>query len=131
MAPLGVGQTPNPALPTAATLPVKKLPRRATSTAEIQLLDFKFQQTFISREGPALWPIEGEPLKGARYIVEALLYGEDAIATAKFEVVDGRGVVIQPVRIVQQSDAYGRPEFYGLMVAPDRPFSGCRHWQGH
>ena len=120
--PLSVGQASNPALPRAATRPVKKLPRRATTTAEIQLLDFKFQQTFISREGPALWPIEGEPLKGAQYIVEALLYGEDAIATASFEVVDGRGVLIQPVRIVQQSNAYGHHEFYGLMVAPDRPF---------
>lgn len=122
IAPLHVGQTSRPTSPPTETKPVKQLPVRSPRSAEIQLLDFKFEQMLLGREGPGLFPIEGEPAKGRRYFVEALLFREEAIATAKFEAVDARGVFIQAVRILRRSDAYGHPNFYGVMVVPDRPF---------
>lgn len=122
IAPLCVGQSSASKLLDADTRPVKRLPVRAQRAAEIQILDFKFQQALFGFEGPSFFPIEGEPSKGARYMVEALLYGEEAIATAKFEAVDARGVFIQQVPILRQSDAYGHPNFYGVMIVPHGPF---------
>lgn len=116
------GQVADPTQSTAATRPVKKLPSPAQTVGSIQLSGFEFQRPYFGREGPGFWRIDGEPSKGHRYVVEAELYGEEAIATAKFEAVDEVGHVIQQILIQRRPDAYGRSGFYGLMMVPDRPF---------
>ena len=102
--------------------PVRKLPESSPKSADIDLGDFQFASWSMSRYGPSPWPIEGEPSKGVRYYTEARLYGTEAIATAKFEAIDESGVVIAPVPIRRVAGPSGDSEFYGLMVAPDRPF---------
>jgi hypothetical protein len=69
-----------------------------------------------------LLPVEGEPSRGARYIVAARLYGDKSIATAAFSVVDERGTMIQSIPMMRQPNASGTSELVGLMVVPDRPF---------
>jgi hypothetical protein len=115
------GQTADAMAATGAR-PVKKLSSQVQSVARIQLAGFEFQQPYFGREGPGFWRIDGEPSKGLRYVVEAELYGEEAIATAKFEAVNEFGQVIQQILIQRRPDAYGRSGFYGLMMVPDRPF---------
>ncbi len=122
ISPSSVGQTADPKVSAAAARPVKTLASQTPSAASIHFAGFEFQQPYFGREGPGVRRIEGEPSKGSHYFVEAKLYGEEAIATAKFEAVDEVGQVIQQVLIGRQSDASGRSGFYGVMMVPDRPF---------
>jgi hypothetical protein len=116
-----VGQSGGPQSPAAAMRPIKQLPSQTPSTAEIQFSGFDFQQVFITNH-PGMSAIEGEPTQGSRFFVEARLYAEEAIATAKFEAIDERGNVIQKILIERQPDANGGSGFYGVMKVPDRPF---------
>lgn len=115
------GQSEGPQSPASAMRPVKQLPSQTPSTAEIDITDFDFQQLFITNH-PGTSAIEGEPTKGSRFFVEAKLYAEEAIATAKFEAIDERGNVIQKILIERQPDANGGSGFYGVMKVPDQPF---------
>jgi hypothetical protein len=101
--------------------PVKQLPVQPRLTEEISFEKFEFQQLIISRH-PGMFGLEGEPTKGFRYFIEARIYGEEAIATAKFEAVDEAGNVIQKILIGRQPHAGGGSDFYGVMKVPDRPF---------
>ena len=107
---------------TSLARPVKKLPRPAPSSADIEFDRFEFARLTNGRYGPMPWDIEGEPSKGGQYFVQAKVYGHEAIATAKFELLDEQGAVIQPVPIVKEDGPSGSPEFFGMMIVPDRPF---------
>src|SRR6476661_1704559 len=109
-----IGQSANPQLPATAMRPVKILPSPTPSSGEIHFLSFEFQQLFITNH-PGSAAIKGEPTKGARFFVEAKLYGEEAIATAKFEAGDERGNVMQKILIERRADANGGSGFYGVM----------------
>ncbi len=87
-------QSIDPQSPVTAMRPVKLLPSQTPPTAEIEIIGFDFQQLVITHH-PGTFAMEGEPPKGSRFFVEAKLYGEEAIATAKFEAVDVLGNVIQ------------------------------------
>ena len=102
--------------------PVTRLASPAGRAADIDLLSFDFQQPYFGFEGPGLFPIDGEPSRGARYIVAASLYSEKSIATAAFSAVDERGTVIQSIRMMRQPNGSDTSELVGLMVVPDRPF---------
>lgn len=115
------GQT-SATLRVGVTQPVKIVARPPRGAADIDLLRFDFQQPFFTRGGPALWPIDGEPSRGARYVVEANIFGEEWIATAAFRAVDERGTLIQPIPMVRRPNGSGTSEVYGLLVVPDRPF---------
>ncbi|HEX6729669.1 MAG TPA: hypothetical protein VF074_06650 [Pyrinomonadaceae bacterium] len=62
--------------------PVKELASQLPSTEKIRSSGFDFQQLFITHHS-GMSPIEGEPTRGARFFVEAKLYGEEAIATSR------------------------------------------------
>jgi len=124
-----VGQSESPQSPASAVHPVKLLPSPTPSSGEIHFSSFEFQQLFISHHAGS-FAIKGEPTKEARFFVEAKLYGEEAIATAKFEAVDERGNVIQKILIGRQADANGGSGFYGVMKVPDRPFRVVISGQG-
>ena len=118
---LCVGQSESPQSPATAVRPVKLLPSPTPSSGQIHFSSFEFLQLFISHHAGSS-AIKGEPTKDARFFVEAKLYGEEAIATAKFEAVDERGNVIQKVLIERRADANGGSGFSGVMKVPDRPF---------
>jgi hypothetical protein len=100
--------------------PVKGLASPAGGVADISVLSFDFQQPYFGFEGPGLLPIDGEPSRGARYIVAASVYGDKSIATAAFSAVDESGAVIQSIRMMREPS--GTSKLVGLMVVPDRPF---------
>ena len=118
---LCVGQSESQQSPAPDVRPVKLLPSPTPSSGQIQFSSFEFLQLYITHHAGSS-VIKGEPTKDARFCVEAKLYGEEAIATAKFEAVDERGNVIQKISIERQADANGGSGFYGVMKVPDRPF---------
>lgn len=91
------------------------------AVSEISFATFDFQDATFLHAGPGLFDIDGEPVKGARYPVESYLYGTEAIATARFEIVDSGGMLIEPIAMAR----LGTPDhsrFVGLVVVPQQPF---------
>ena len=107
--------------PVVSERPVKKMPVKAPKSADVEFAQFEFK-LLSGGPHPGVFAIEGEPSKGFYYFVEATLYGVDAIATAKFEVLDEQGAVIEPAHIRRQTSPGGDSAFYGVMAVPDRPF---------
>src|ERR1041384_2177125 len=74
--------------------PVRRfnLKRRADA---VTLFSFKFLSPYLGREGPNFTELEGEPSAEAQYLANAELFGQEAVSTTKFELVDEGGTVIQ------------------------------------
>jgi hypothetical protein len=90
--------------------------------SEISFAEFQFQQPTFLHGGPDLFRIEGEPVIGRRYVVEAYVFGDEAIADLQFEAVDERGMSIGPVPIARKPGPSGSSRFVGLMIVPAQPF---------
>ena len=101
--------------------PVKKFPSNAR-TAEIEILSFEFERPYLGREGPNFTELDGEPSAGAQYLATAELFREDAISTAKFELVDEDGRVIQPLYFYKPDNSIEMAHFFGSAKIPERPF---------
>lgn len=102
--------------------PVKPVSTHIPTVADIHFEAFEFNWLTNSRYGPMPWQIPGQPSKNTYYYVEPIVYGENAIATMKFEAIDEHGTLISVVPILQKMGAGGRPDFLGMMLTPDRPF---------
>lgn len=102
--------------------PVEKVPRSSTTVADIEFVDFRFEQFAMSRYGPTPFPIDFLPSKGTKYFVTPDLIGTERITTIKFEAVDEHGALIAVIPTIQRIGPDGDPEFYGVMLIPDRPF---------
>ena len=99
--------------------PVEKI---STTVANIEFVDFDFEQFAISRHGPTPFRIDDLPSTGTKYFVTAELIGVETISTLKFEAVDQQGALIAVVPMIQMTGPDGAPEFFGVMLIPDRPF---------
>jgi hypothetical protein len=128
--PLHGAQTPDPKTPIDPPRPVTRRPGNAPRVEDIEFARFEFQRPAFGREGATFVHIEGEPSTGARYIVEARLYGDEAIATARFDLVDNRGTWIQLVPMTRTANASGGSEFVGLLSVPPVPFRVMVSGQG-
>jgi hypothetical protein len=102
--------------------PVEKVPGRSSRAADIEFIDFDFEQFAMSRYGPTPSRIEDLPSKGIKYFLTPELTGVEAITTVKFEAVDQQGALIGVIPVLQTNGPDGEPFFYGVMVIPDRPF---------
>ena len=102
--------------------PVEKVPGSSPTVTDIEFVDFDFQQFSMSRYGPTPFPIDYMPSKGAKYFVTPKLSGVEAITTVKFEAVDQQGALIAVIPMIQRNGPDGDPEFYGVILIPDRPF---------
>ncbi|HKY42477.1 MAG TPA: hypothetical protein VJM50_05245 [Pyrinomonadaceae bacterium] len=102
--------------------PVEKVPDRSPTVADIEFVDFDFEQFAMSRYGPSASRIDDLPSKGAKYFVTPELTGVEAITTLKFEAVDQQGALIGVIPVLQTSGPDGEPFFYGVILIPDRPF---------
>lgn len=121
MVPLqGASQISNPL--EALVRPVERVSDHSPSVADIHFADFEISRLSMSRHGPAPWKIPGRPSKFTYYSVQPRVYGEEAIATAKFEAVDEHGALITIIPVIRYTDPNGRPFFVGVMLIPDRPF---------
>ena len=101
--------------------PVKKFSNNPRS-AEIELFSFEFERPYLGREGPNFTELEGEPSAGAEYLATAELFREEAVSTAKFELVDEEGRTIEPLYFYKRDNSLEFAKFFGSAKIPDRPF---------
>ena len=110
-----------------ATLSIPTTPRPLVNIAqpepvsEINLSSFDFLKPDFGHGGVYLSPIKGEPVAGQQYVVEARIYGEDAMARATFEVLDESGQATHTLPMGRRPTG-GRPHFLGMMTVPAKPF---------
>jgi hypothetical protein len=107
--------------PGTGTMTAVKDVTNTPRVAEIEFVDFEFQRPQPAHEGVFLFQIDGEPASGIRYPVEANIGGEEAIATASFDVIAEDGTIIQPLPIAR-GERGGYSQFIGMMNVPSQPF---------
>jgi len=100
---------------------VKRFPYNPRS-AEIQLFSFEFERPYLGREAPGFTRLEGEPSAGREYLATAQLFREEAVSTAKFELVDEEDRTIQPLYFFKQDNSLEYAKFFGSAKIPERPF---------
>ena len=101
--------------------PVRRFPFNPRA-AKINFLSFEFERAYLGREGPSFTKLIGEPSAGAQYLATAKLFGEEAITTAKFELVDQNGHVLQLLHFFKQDNSLENGSFIGYAKIPERPF---------
>jgi hypothetical protein len=94
----------------------------APSVSAISFQGFEFQEPAFLHAGPALFRIDGEPVRGREYVVEAVVYNDEAIATARFVAVDQNGALLEPLAIARKPGPLGSWRFVGSMTVPTHPF---------
>lgn len=89
---------------------------------EIQILGFNFQEIYYGFEGPNYTRSDREPTRGEVLLAEAAVFGVELIATARFELIDEGGRVIETLRFVKRDTANDDGAFAGAVHVPARPF---------
>ena len=107
--------------PATDTMTPVKDATNAPRMEEIEFVDFDFQRPQPAHGGVFLFPINGEPGGGVRYPVEATIGGEEAIATASFDVLAEDGTIIEPLPIARGGSG-GHSQFIGMLKVPSQPF---------
>jgi hypothetical protein len=111
-----------------ATQTTTELPRRVKNfpsnrrSAEIDFLSFEFKRPYLGYEGPNFTELVGEPSAGVQYLATAQLFAEEAISTAKFELIDQDGQVLQLLHFFKQDNSLENAHFVGSAKIPERPF---------
>ena len=116
MFPVSADQTNVSVAQDASPRPVRDI-TEPPSAAQVDLLDFKFQEPSLR----SMAPIDSDPVIGAEYVVEAHIDGEHAVATMKFEIVDETGTATAPIAMLRQTRS-GFPRYLGVMTVPAHPF---------
>ncbi|MDQ3667683.1 MAG: hypothetical protein M3410_14145 [Acidobacteriota bacterium] len=117
-----VGQTQGAQSVNHSRRDVKRHADRSSPGGEIHFSSFAFLRSYLGREGPNFLGLEGEPSAGFDYLAKAELFGLESAATVKFEMVDARGRVIQPLGFSKSNNAVDDGEFVGLVKVPAQPF---------
>jgi hypothetical protein len=106
---------------TAARL-VRRLGASRSAAPRVSFLSVDFQELRYGHEGPGYVPIKGEPSAGARQVVEVSLYGQESIASVRFEMFDESGNVIQTLHVLKMDNSPENGEYLGLVDVPHQPF---------
>lgn len=105
-----------------APRPVKRFTSDPSRARGVEFFSFEFQRPYLGREGPNFTRLEGQPSAGAQYLVKAELFGQEEVATAKFELVDKGGRVIQLLHLSKSDNSLDDGEYDGFMKVPSQPF---------
>jgi hypothetical protein len=89
----------------------------AVSILEIQIQELKF-----GREGPDYFPVDRAPFRGKQELVEATLFGQEAIATVRFELVSESGQWLSMVPAFRIGDGADADEYYLQVEVPQQAF---------
>ena len=112
---------------TAPPIPIPTAPRpleniaKPSSVAELEFNDFEFLAPGFGHAGISLRPLDGEPVAGKQYGVEARIWREDAMAQATFHVLDEGGQVMHTLAMGRKSELWNS-RFLGMMTVPAKPF---------
>ena len=105
-----------------AAHPVERLTSGPSRAREVKFFSFEFQRPYFGREGPNFTRLDAQPSAGAQYLVEAELLGQEAVASAKFELVTQDGRAIQLLRMSKSDNSLDHGQYVGLAKVPARPF---------
>ncbi|MEW5979507.1 MAG: hypothetical protein AB1898_27235 [Acidobacteriota bacterium] len=107
---------------TTAALPVRRLPQRRPSARDIEFDSFEFQVLYFGREGPNYMPLQSEPSKGLQHVAKAELFGQEAIATVRYDLIDLQGRPLAVLHFRKTSHRLSDGEYVGLVHVPSEPF---------
>jgi hypothetical protein len=105
-----------------AAHPVERLTSGPSRAGEIQLFSFEFQRPYFGREGPNFTRLDTQPSAGVQYLVKAELFRQEAVASAKFELVSERGRAIQLLHMWKSDNSLDNGQYVGFAKVPAQPF---------
>ena len=102
--------------------PVERFTSDPSRVRGVQFFSFEFQRPYFGREGPNFTRLNGQPSAGAQYLVEAELFRQEVVATAKFELEDQAGRVIQLLHLSKSDNSLDHGHYVGFVKVPSHPF---------
>jgi hypothetical protein len=94
-------------------------PRRS---AEISVTSVDFQDLHWGHEGPDYFATKRAPKREAREMAEARVFGQDAVGTIRFELVDEAGQLLGVAAAVRTSTGVDDGDYALRVDVPGRPF---------
>ena len=88
----------------------------------ISILSIHFQELVYGHEGPAYFSVQHAPYRGKPALAEAMLYGQDAIRSVQFELVDQYGLRLATPIAVRLGSGADSDEYWLQLDVPLQPF---------
>jgi hypothetical protein len=88
----------------------------------ISILSIHFQDLMYGHEGPGYFEVQHAPYRGRPAIVEVMLYGQDAIRSVQFELVDQNGLRIATPDVLRIGSGADSDEYWLQLDVPLQPF---------
>ncbi len=88
----------------------------------ISILSIYFQELQFGHEGPGYFSGRHAPYRGKPAIVEVMLYGQDAIRSVQFELVDQNGLRIATPDVLRIGSGADSNEYWLRLDVPLQPF---------
>ena len=88
----------------------------------ISILSIHFQELEYGHEGPNYFSVEHAPYRGKPAIVEVTLYGQDAIRSVQFELLDQSGFQLATPVAVRVGSAVDSGQYWLQLDVPWQPF---------
>ena len=88
----------------------------------ISILQIRIQELKFGHEGPSYFPVDRAPFRGKQELIEATLFGQEAIATVRFELVSESGQLLSTVPAFRIGDGADADAFYLQVEVPPQAF---------
>jgi hypothetical protein len=88
----------------------------------ISILSIHFQELKYGHEGPGYFAVQHAPYRGEPALVEVILFGQNAIRSVQFELVDQYGLRLASPVAVRLGSGADSDEYWLQMDVPVRPF---------
>jgi hypothetical protein len=88
----------------------------------ISILQIRIQELKFGHEGPDYFSVDRAPFRGKQELVEAALFGQEAIATVRFELVGESGQLLSTVPAFRIGDGADADEYYLQVEVPAQAF---------
>ena len=88
----------------------------------ISILSIQFQELKYGHEGPGYFSVRHAPYRGKPALVEVTLYGQDAIHSVQFELVDQYGLRLTTPIVVRLGSGADSDQYWLQVDVPLQPF---------
>jgi hypothetical protein len=95
---------------------------QGSAIPRISILEIRIQELKFGHEGPGYFDVDRGFFRGELEVVEAALFGQEAIATVRFELVSGSGQVLSTVPAFRIGDGADAHQYYLQLEAPAQAF---------
>ena len=109
------------AISLAQTIPLRPIVTQPRA-GSISILSVHFQELKFGHEGPDYFQTQHAPYRGKPAIVEVTLYGQDAIRSIQFEVVDQYGLRLATPVAARVGSGADSDEYWLQLDVPLQPF---------